>query len=56
MLQATATALPLVEGQALDPALVNGVAPEGLTLGAGRDATIRFVDEWRPSRTRSAST
>ena len=45
MLQGTATALPLVEGRALDPALVNGVAPDALTLGAGRDATIRFVDE-----------
>lgn len=34
-----------MEGRARDPALVNGVAPEGLTLGAGGDATIRFVDE-----------
>jgi hypothetical protein len=41
----TAAALPLVEGRALDPSLVNGVAPEGLTLGAGGDATMRFVDE-----------
>lgn len=45
MLLGTPTALPLVEGRARDPALVNGVAPEALTLGAGGDATIRFVDE-----------
>ena len=45
MLHGTATALPLVEGQALDPTLVNGVAQAALTLGAGRDAAIRFVDE-----------
>ncbi len=45
MAQATAAALALVEGQGLDPALVNGVAPAGLTLGAAGDAVIRFVDE-----------
>ena len=45
MLQEPATALRLVEGHKLDPALINGVAPEFLTLGAGGDATIRFVDE-----------
>ncbi len=35
----------MVERQGLDPALVNGVDPGRLVIGAGRDATIVFKDE-----------
>jgi uncharacterized protein YegL len=43
--QVTAPALPLVERQGLDPALVNGVDAGRLVIGPGRDATIVFKDE-----------
>jgi Ca2+-binding RTX toxin-like protein len=39
------TGHPWVERVRLEPDAINGVAPERLTIGAGGDATIRFVDE-----------
>ena len=35
----------LIQGQRLDPSLINGVSQEALTIGAGRDATVAFQDE-----------
>ncbi len=43
--ESTAPALPLVERQGLDPALVNGVDAGRLVIGAGGDAAIVFKDE-----------